>query len=116
MYVWDGQSTTIPDSSQQFYTSKDWAEPPMLHSPDLDLQVPANGGIWYTCSFDWQDPAALTDNKDTCQTLNAFDTAKHGTPPAQCDCCYTFGPQVDLNEHCNAFIYYYPKQDNVNCF
>ena len=26
------------------------------------------------------------------------------------------GPQVDVNEHCNAFVYYYPKQDNVNCF
>ena len=31
-------------------------------------------------------------------------------------CCFTFGPQVETNEHCNAFVYYYPKQANVNCF
>ncbi len=23
---------------------------------------------------------------------------------------------VETNEHCNIFVYYYPKQDNVNCF
>ena len=23
---------------------------------------------------------------------------------------------VEKNEHCNAFVYYYPKQDDVNCF
>jgi len=38
------------------------------------------------------------------------------TPASQLDCCYTFGPIVEKNEHCNAFVYYYPKQDNVNCF
>ena len=76
----------------------------------------AGGGFWWTCSYQWDDPASLTGGQDTCSTLNAFDAKKYMTPTAQQDCCYTFGPQVDLNEHCNAFVYYYPKQDNVNCF
>jgi len=116
IYAWDGTSTSPPPDSQRFYQSKTWSDPPMLHSPDLEVQVPANGGIWYTCSYDWQDPSQLTNGALTCGSLNAFDQKKYGTPAAQQDCCYTFGPQVDLNEHCNAFIYYYPKQDNVNCF
>ncbi len=116
MFLWDGTSTTTPDVSQRFYQSLDWAEPPMLHSPDLDLPVPAGGGVWYTCSYEWQDPSVETSGADTCANLNSYDTAKWGTPPDQCDCCYTFGPQVQINEHCNAFVYYYPKQDNINCF
>jgi hypothetical protein len=116
IYSWDGTSTTTPDVSQRFYQSKTWNDPPMLHSPDLELQVPANGGIWYTCAYDWQDPSVVTNGALSCDSVNAFDAKKYKTPPAQQDCCYTFGPQVDLNEHCNAFIYYYPKQDNVNCF
>jgi hypothetical protein len=115
IFAWDGTSTTTPDAAARFYQSKTWAEPPMLHSPDLEVQVPAHGGIVYTCSYDWQDPAAATGNAITCSNLNMFDATKHPTDP-QNDCCYTFGPQVDLNEHCNAFVYYYPKQDNVNCF
>jgi hypothetical protein len=43
------------------------------------------------------------------------DAAK-GTPADRLDCCYTFGGLVDKNEHCNAFVYYYPAQDNVTCF
>jgi hypothetical protein len=88
----------------------------MLHSPDLEVPLQANGGVTYTCSFDWQDPAAATNNAVTCDALNAYDAKKWKTPPAQQDCCYTFGSQVDINEHCNAFVYYYPKQDNVTCF
>jgi hypothetical protein len=116
MYPWDGTSTTPPDVSSRFYRSTTWADPPMLHSPDLDLSLQANGGVWYTCSFEWIDPAVETNNKITCDDLNAFDAMKYKTPASQLDCCYTFGPQVDRNEHCNAFIYYYPKQDNVACF
>lgn len=116
MFSWDGTSTTTPPVSDRFYQSLDWAEPPMLHSPQLELPIQAGGGFWYTCSFQWQDPSVLTDGEDTCQTLNEIDAKKYGTPPSQQDCCYTFGPQVEVNEHCNAFVYYYPKQDNVNCF
>jgi hypothetical protein len=116
MYVWDGTSTVTPAQPARFYQSQQWDDPPMLHSPGLEQQVPAGGGVWYTCSYDWQDPSALTNGTLTCGSLNAFDAKKYGTPASQQDCCYTFGPQVDLNEHCNAFIYYYPKQDDVNCF
>ena len=91
MYMWDGTSTTPPDDSARFYQSIAWAEPPMLHSPDLAAQVVANGGVWYTCSYQWQDPGVLTNGADTCGTLNAIDAKKYGTPPAQQDCCYTFG-------------------------
>jgi hypothetical protein len=116
MYTWDGTSTTTPPESDRFYQSLTWSDPPMLHSPGLQQTVAANGGVWFTCSYQWQDPSAATNGVDTCATLNAFDAKKHMTPVAQQDCCYTFGPQVDVNEHCNAFVYYYPKQDNVTCF
>ncbi len=118
IYSWDGTSTTTPDSSARFYQSLTWSEPPMLHSPELQVQIPANGGIVYTCSYDWQDPASETNDAITCAQLDTYATSyamKHPGAP-QGGCCYLFGPQVDLNEHCNAFIYYYPKQDNVNCF
>jgi hypothetical protein len=113
IYAWDGTSTVTPDVSARFYQSKTWNEPPMLHSPGLEVTVPANGGIWYTCDYQWQPPS---DSTGGCSTLNAFEQAHHSNLTTQQDCCYTFGPQVDANEHCNAFVYYYPKQDNVNCF
>jgi hypothetical protein len=109
IYAWDGMSTAFPDISARFYQSKTWNEPPMLHSPALVVSLPSGGGIVYTCNYQWQQP------KD-CATLNAFEDSHHPNLPVQQDCCYTFGPQVDVNEHCNAFVYYYPKQDNVHCF
>jgi hypothetical protein len=112
IYAWDGTSTATPDVSARFYQSTTWSEPPMLHSPALDVTVPPNGGIVYSCDFRWQPPTDAAG----CAALDAFDHKKYSTPPTQQDCCYTFGPQVDVNEHCNAFVYYYPKQDNVNCF
>jgi hypothetical protein len=112
MFAWDGTSTMTPDVSARFYQSKTWNEPPMLHSPKLELAVPANGGIWYTCDYNWRQPS---DSAGGCAALDAFEQSHHATLPTQQDCCYTFGPQVDANEHCNAFVYYYPKQDNVTC-
>ncbi|APR83622.1 Hypothetical protein A7982_08971 [Minicystis rosea] len=112
MYTWDGTSTATPPASDKFYTSTAWDEPPMMHSPELVRDVPANGGVFYTCSFQWQQPTPAVG----CQGLNDFDSTKYMTPADKLDCCYTFGPVVDKNEHCNAFVYYYPKQDNVNCF
>ncbi len=111
MYTWDGKSTTTPPDSDRFYQSTTWDEPPMLHSPGLEQPVSANGGIWYSCSYVWQAPP----DSIGCATLNAIDAKKYKTPAAQQDCCYTFGPIVEENEHCNAFVYYYPKQDNVTC-
>jgi hypothetical protein len=118
IYSWDGTTPGTPPDSQRFYQSLTWNEPPMLHSPDLTVQVPAMGGVVYSCSYDWQDPATETQNALTCANLDAYDMSKPpATGPAPTpDCCYRFGPQVDLNEHCNAFVYYYPKQDNVTCF
>ena len=110
IYKWDGTSTATPPESDRFYQSRTWDDPPMTHSPDLAVDVPANGGIFYTCSYQWESPAV------GCKALDSYDVAKHMTAPDKLDCCYTFGPIVDKNEHCNAFVYYYPKQDNVNCF
>ncbi|MCA9299420.1 MAG: hypothetical protein KDA28_10150, partial [Phycisphaerales bacterium] len=112
MYSWDGVSVTTPPADKKFYSSQSWDEPPMLHSPELDVTVPAHAGIWYTCSYQWQTPAPSIG----CSGLDAYDQEKHMTPDDKLDCCYTFGGVVDQNEHCNAFVYYYPKQDDVNCF
>jgi hypothetical protein len=110
MYVWDGTSVTTPPTSDQFYESTVWDEPPMMHSPELAKVVPPNGGVWYTCSYQWEPPPASIG----CAGLNMIDETK-GTKGAPDDCCYRFGGVVDKNEHCNAFVYYYPKQDNVSC-
>ena len=115
MYLWDGTSTAPPDAASRFYRSTTWNDPPMIHSPALALNVPPNGGIRYTCAYQWQEPSV---DSGGCAALDHFEQQKYGTPASQLDCCYTFGPQVDVNEHCNAFVYYYPKQDtvgNVNC-
>jgi hypothetical protein len=112
MYSWDGMSTTTPPESARFYQSTTWDEPPMLHSPALNVVVQPGGGVWYSCSYKWFPPPP--DMITGCNTLNTIDENK-GTPASQADCCYRFGPQVDINEHCNAFVYYYPKQDNVFC-
>jgi hypothetical protein len=112
MYSWDGTSETRPADSERFYQSKAWDEPPMMRSPELNEVVPPNSGIWYTCSYQWQEPPAAIG----CDGLNAFDQTKYMTPEENLDCCYTFGPVVDRNEHCNIFVYYYPKVDDINCF
>ncbi len=112
IYSWDGKSTTTPAESQRFYTSQQWDDPPMLRSPSLTADLPANGGIWYSCSYQWAPPEPSAGG---CDALNAYDATKYQTPADQQDCCYTFGPIVEKNEHCNAFVYYYPKQDNIAC-
>lgn len=105
MYSWDGVSIDKPPVSEQFYSSKVWDEPPMLTSPELDRTVPAGGGVWFTCAYEWQMP----DPAVGCDGLNAADKQMGN------DCCYTFGPKVEANEHCNIFVYYYPKSDNIFC-
>jgi hypothetical protein len=106
MYLWDGQSVEPPPVTDKFYTSDAWNEPPMLISPELDALVPEGGGVWYSCGYQWQPPAPSVG----CDKLNSLD--KEGAD----DCCYTFGPIVEQNEHCNIFVYYYPKSDDINCF
>jgi hypothetical protein len=112
IFNWDGKSIA-PDPASKFYESRTWDEPPMLRSPDLNVQVVPNGGVQYACSYQWTPPSAEAGG---CEALDAYDVAKH--KDAKPDCCYTFGPIVEKNEHCNAFVYYYPKQEasDVNCF
>jgi hypothetical protein len=110
MYVWDGTTAGTPPASERFYESNAWDDPPMMHSPELQRQVPANGGIVYTCTYQWEQPPSSVG----CSTLDMIDETK-GTNGAAPDCCYRFGGVVDKGEHCNAFVYYYPKQDNVAC-
>ncbi len=108
MYLWDGTTTTTPAAAERFYQSTAWDDPPMLHSPELEKAVPANGGVWFSCSYQWEAPPSAIG----CDGLNAIDAMK-GDPsnpavtPAP-DCCYRFGGVVDKGEHCNAFVYYYP--------
>jgi hypothetical protein len=114
IYTWDGYEAMTPPDNQRIYTSTAWNDPPMARSPQLNAKVPPSGGIYYSCSFQWQPP----DPSIGCNGLNDWDLAHTKPTPAteQLDCCYTFGPVVEKNEHCNAFIYYYPKQDDINCF
>lgn len=106
MYSWDGTSIGTPADSARFYRSESWDEPPMLRSPELDVTVPAGGGVFYSCSYQWRPPA---EEIGGCAGLDAADRS------ASKDCCYTFGPVVERSEHCNAFVYYWPKQDDVFC-
>lgn len=100
MYAWDGTSIAQPPDTAKFYSSKSWDDPPMLRSPDLNLPVPAKGGVFFTCGYQWIPPAEEVG----CAGLDEVDKSPNK------DCCYTFGPIVERNEHCNAFVYYWPKQ------
>jgi hypothetical protein len=87
-----------------FYESTVWDDPPMKrdsNGADIAQIVPA-GGVQWTCSFSFPT------------TPGACGADKTGTPTP--DCCYLFGPKVEVNEHCNAFVYYWPKTADVNCF
>lgn len=110
MFTWDGKALAT-DPEKRFYESRTWDEPPMLRSPELNITVPPGGGVQYSCSYQWTPPSAEAGG---CEGLDKYDVSKH--PDAKPDCCYTFGPIVERNEHCNAFVYYYPKQDDVTCF
>ena len=76
-----------------FYESHVWDDPPMRR--DLAVPIGEGGGMYYTCSF----------------------TAPEGScgDPEQ-ECCYTFGPHSPYQEHCNVFLYYYPRVADANCF
>lgn len=103
IWTWDGISTTRPDDSSLFYDSENWAEPDMR--TDIGLELPNPGGVWWTCDYQWSEPA------EGCDAVDARD------PQQAHDCCYTFGPTVETSEHCNVFLYYYPKITNgdVTC-
>lgn len=103
IYTWDGQTATNPPEPQKFYESDRWDEPPMARG--LTAKPPLNGGVWWTCSYQWTNPAV------GCDVVNERDKQHAG------DCCYTFGAGVDMQEHCNVFLYYYPRvqEDGIFC-
>jgi hypothetical protein len=103
MSVWDGLSITHPPAEDQFYESQRWDNPPM--STNIERPVPSGGGIWWDCSYQWLPPAVFT-----CADVNAKD------PEQQDDCCYVFGGNTDIGEHCNVFLYYYPKVGDTDVF
>ncbi len=88
-------STVDADNNplQAFYKSTQWADPVFIR--DLMVPVPVNGGVGYTCTYTLAADACCDPNQD---------------------CCCTFGPHVETQEHCNAFVYYYPKLEDTTCF
>jgi hypothetical protein len=103
IYAWDGTSTDRPSDDAMFYDSTNWQEPDM--KIDIDVGLPDPGGVWWTCDYQWKEPA------EGCAAVDARD------PQQANDCCYTFGPLVETSEHCNVFVYYYPKvTEAVPCF
>lgn len=84
---------------QQFYTSLSWDDPPMAR--DFQMQVPQGGGVEWKCTFDF--PQGACGGEIDPMTM-------------QPTCCFKFGGIVETAEHCNAFVYYYPKTQDINCF
>ena len=90
VFTYDGQVGPLG----QFYESVRWDDPTFERR--LDVKIPAGGGIQWTCDF--EAPAGECGDPED-------------------GCCYTFGGRVEAQEHCNAFVYYYPLgQSSINCF
>lgn len=103
VWAWDGVSTARPADSALFYESEQWDEPEM--TTGLDVAIPPGGGVWWTCDYQWREPS------EGCAAVDARDPEQAG------DCCYTFGPTVETSEHCNVFLYYYPRTtEAITCF
>jgi len=102
IYTWDGQSTTHPTEDQLCYESKRWDDPPM--QTGMDEIVQPGGGIWWSCQYEWTPPG------EGCDVVDGRDPQKAG------DCCYVFGNSAESAEHCNVFVYYWPKVDNTDIF
>ena len=102
IFTWDGQTATTPPQSSMFYQSLDWNEPPM--NTGLAVASTDGGGVFWTCTYHWQPPVYAT-----CDDVNAKD------PLQQNDCCYTFGGDTDIGEHCNVFVYFYPADSDAFC-
>jgi hypothetical protein len=104
IYRWDGITTDLPAEPDLFYRSRSWAEPDMAIG--LDVALPDGGGVRWACDFRWHEPA------EGCAAVDERDPQQAG------DCCYTFGPIVETSEHCNVFLYYYPRlaPSDITCF
>ena len=73
--------------------NRSWNDPKMAW--DLNVPVPPGSAVKYHCEY-----SATTDD---CGNADA-------------GCCFTFGGHVETQEHCNIFVYYYPKERDVGCF
>ena len=100
--TWDGASVD-PTQGTQFYESTTWNEPPMMTG--LNVTPPPAGGVSWTCSYEWQPSPACADG------CSCIKPPKIPVPNETC--CYGFGGVVETSEHCNAFVYYYPKVDHT---
>jgi hypothetical protein len=92
MFTFDGQGNL----GAQFYNSTHWDQP--LMARDLNVSVPLNGGVDWKCSYDYVCPESgrsCGDPKD--------------------NYCFDFGGNVDIQEHCNAFVYYWPSTKDITC-
>jgi hypothetical protein len=108
IYAWDGTSLDLPPDADRFYESKTWDHPPM--SQGLSRALPENGGIRYSCGYQWSEPPSPV----TCEDVNIVEAKR--APGSKPDCCYTFGDDLKRDEECSVFVYYFPKADNVNCY
>ncbi len=89
MFPVDAQGNVGP----QFYESTSWDDPPMARNMSVD--IPQGGGVQWKCTFDFPQGGCGDPNNN---------------------CCYTFGPTVERQEHCNAFVYFWPATRDFNCF
>ncbi len=85
------------NTSADFYTSTRWDDPPMAR--DFTTNIGVGGGVEWKCHFDF--PQGQCGG----EMVNGMPT-----------CCFNFGGHVETQEHCNAFVYYWPKTQDVNCF
>jgi hypothetical protein len=102
IYGWDGLTASRPADNALVYQSQSWDDPVM--ATGIDAVIPPGGGIWWSCAYQWREPTA------GCDVVNARDDEQEG------DCCYTFGNSAESSEHCNVFLYYWPKVDNADIF
>jgi hypothetical protein len=102
MFAWDGRDIDHPAEEARFYTSDNWDHPPMETA--IERPVAKGGGIWWDCQYEWHEPIF------GCDTVNSKDPERAG------DCCYTFGGNTDVGEHCNVFLYYYPRVADTDVF
>ena len=103
MFTVDASGTRAADP---FYTSTVWDDPPMARG--LNVVIPPEGSVQYECSYSVEEGECGTET----QHMKANCS---GAPDGPCG-CFTFGGKVENQEHCNIFVYYYPKFRDVGCF
>lgn len=82
--------------SDPFYENTSWNDPIM--ATNLNVQVDPGLRLGWHCTYQYVPPP----------TGLSCDDLGEG-------CCYEFGNGVDDHEHCNVFLYYYPKIADYSC-